>query len=97
MSTCFVLPDEGASIHLITHLVVREDQHTLYGFASEGERRLFRDLLKVNRVGAKLALGILSGISVDGFARCVQQQKPSIVGLPGRQLAAGRADRVSSQ
>ena len=57
----------GAEIHLITHLIVREDQHTLYGFASEAERQLFRDLIKVNRVGAKLALGILSGMSVGTF------------------------------
>ena len=70
MSTCFELPEEGAEIHLITHLIVREDQHTLYGFASERERQLFRDLLKVNRVGAKLALGILSGTTVNGFIRC---------------------------
>ena len=74
MSTCFALPDAGADVHLITHLVVREDQHTLYGFLTEQERQLFRDLLKVNRVGAKLALGILSGISVSGFIRCVQEE-----------------------
>ena len=74
MSTCFELPEVGAEIHLVTHLIVREDQHTLYGFGSETERQLFRDLLKVNRVGAKLALGILSGITVQGFIRCVQEE-----------------------
>jgi len=56
----------------------------LYGFASEGERQLFRDLLKVNRVGAKLALGILSGISVDAFVRCIQQEdQGTLAKLPG--------------
>jgi Holliday junction DNA helicase RuvA len=84
MSTCFQLPDPGADVHLITHLVVREDQHTLYGFLTEQERQLFRDLLKVNRVGAKLALGILSGISVSGFIRCVQEEDIGALSkLPG--------------
>ena len=84
MSTCFGLPEAGETIHLVTHLVVREDQQTLYGFATEAERQLFRDLIKVNRVGAKLALGILSGISVDGFVRCVQQEdQASLSKLPG--------------
>ncbi len=84
MSTCFALPAEGADVHLITHLVVREDQHTLYGFLTEQERQLFRDLLKVNRVGAKLALGILSGISVSGFIRCVQEEDQAALSkLPG--------------
>jgi Holliday junction DNA helicase RuvA len=84
MSTCFALPDAGVDVHLITHLVVREDQHTLYGFLTEQERQLFRDLLKVNRVGAKLALGILSGISVSGFIRCVQEENHAALSkLPG--------------
>ena len=79
MSTCLNLPDVGTEVHLITHLVVREDQHTLYAFASEAERQLFRDLLKVNRVGAKLALEILSGISVEGFIRCVQEEDKGLL------------------
>jgi Holliday junction DNA helicase RuvA len=84
MSTCLGLPGVGEDVYLITHLVVREDQHTLYGFATEHERQLFRDLLKVNRVGAKLALGILSGISVEHFIRCVQEQDAgSLSKLPG--------------
>jgi len=84
MSTCFELPEVGAEIHLVTHLIVREDQHTLYGFGSETERQLFRDLLKVNRVGAKLALGILSGITVQGFIRCVQEEDAGgLSKLPG--------------
>jgi Holliday junction DNA helicase RuvA len=71
-------------VHLRTHLVVREDQQTLYGFFSEDERQLFRDLLKVTGVGAKLSLAILSGISVDGFIRCVREDdKAALVRLPG--------------
>lgn len=104
MSTCFALPDEGADIHLLTHLVVREDQQTLYGFATASERQLFRDLLKVNRVGAKLALGILSGISVDGFVRCVQEEdKGSLSKLPGvgsktaERLILDMRDRIDAQ
>jgi Holliday junction DNA helicase RuvA len=84
MSTCLSLPEVGADIHLITHLVVREDQHTLYGFATETERQMFRNLLKVNRVGAKLALGILSGISVEHFIRCIHEEdSASLAKLPG--------------
>jgi Holliday junction DNA helicase RuvA len=84
MSTCFALPDVDVDVHLITHLVVREDQHTLYGFLTEQERQLFRNLLKVNRVGAKLALGILSGISVSGFIHCVQEEDHAALSkLPG--------------
>lgn len=84
MSTCFLLPAVGESVQLCTHLVVREDQHTLYGFATEAERRLFRDLLRVSGVGAKTALGVLSGMSVDAFVRCIQMDdSASLVRLPG--------------
>ena len=67
MSTFFHLPAIGAEVHLLTHLVVREDAHVLYGFATEEERRLFRSLIKVSGVGPKIALALLSGISVSGF------------------------------
>jgi len=104
MSTCFALPDAGADIVLITHLVVREDQHTLYGFASEAERQLFRDLLKVNRVGAKLALGILSGISVQEFIRCIQEEDKGLLSkLPGvgrktaERLIMDMRDRINAE
>jgi Holliday junction DNA helicase RuvA len=104
MSTCFELPEVGAEIHLVTHLIVREDQHTLYGFASETERQLFRDLLKVNRVGAKLALGILSGTSVQGFIRCVQEEDAGALSkLPGvgrktaERLIIDMRDRIDEQ
>lgn len=84
MSTVFHLPEPGNQVELCTHLVVREDAQTLFGFSTEEERSLFRSLLKVNGVGAKLALTILSGISVDGFAQCVRNEdKATLVRLPG--------------
>lgn len=72
MSTFYELPAVGETVRLYTHLVVRDDAHLLFGFASEPERSLFRGLLKVNGVGSRVALAILSGISVDGFVRCVR-------------------------
>ncbi len=84
MSTFYQLPALGETVVLHTHLVVREDAHLLFGFASESERRLFRTLIKVNGVGAKLALTILSGISADEFARSVQDNDTAaLVRLPG--------------
>lgn len=84
MSTFYQLPALGETVVLHTHLVVREDAHLLFGFASESERRLFRTLIKVNGVGAKLALTILSGISADEFARTVQDNDTAaLVRLPG--------------
>ena len=72
MSTFYQLPALGQPVTLVTHLAIRDDAHVLYGFFLEGERALFRSLLKVSGVGAKMALAILSGMSVDEFARCVQ-------------------------
>lgn len=84
MGTFYQLPATGATVTLHTHLVVREDAHLLFGFATESERRLFRTLIKVNGVGAKLALTILSGINADEFARCVQDNDTAaLVRLPG--------------
>jgi Holliday junction DNA helicase RuvA len=74
MSTFFHLPALGAEVHLLTHLVVREDAHVLYGFGTDAERRLFRSLIKVSGVGPKIALALLSGISVADFAQCVQNE-----------------------
>jgi Holliday junction DNA helicase RuvA len=74
MSTFFHLPALGAEVHLLTHLVVREDAHVLYGFGTEAERRLFRSLIKVSGVGPKIALALLSGISVADFSVCVQNE-----------------------
>ena len=72
MSTFFHLPPVGAEVSLLTHLVVREDAHVLYGFATEEERRLFRSLIRVSGVGPKIALALLSGMSVAAFTGCVQ-------------------------
>ena len=84
MSTIFRLPDLGSEVQLHTHLVVREDQQTLFGFHTDEERRLFRSLIKISGVGAKLALTILSGISVEGFMQCVRtEDKAALVRLPG--------------
>jgi len=84
MSTFYQLPPVGSDVVLHTHLVVREDAWLLCGFATEPERRMFRDLIKVNGVGAKLALAILSGISAEDFAHCVQENDTtSLVRLPG--------------
>ncbi len=84
MSTFYQLPAVGDEVNLYTHLVVRDDAHTLFGFASEDERRLFRELLKISGVGARMALTILSGINVEGFLRCVEQEDTdSLVRLPG--------------
>jgi holliday junction DNA helicase RuvA len=84
MSTFFHLPALGAEVQLLTHLVVREDAHVLYGFGSEAERRLFRSLIKVSGVGPKIALGLLSGISVSEFQQCVQSQDVgALTRIPG--------------
>jgi len=84
MSTFFDLPAVGAEVSLLTHLVVREDAHVLYGFLTDAERKLFRGLLKVSGVGPKLALAILSGTSVEGFAACVAAQDVgSLTRIPG--------------
>jgi len=73
LSTFFHLPAVGEEVRLLTHLVVREDAHVLYAFATEDERRLFRALIRVSGVGPKIALALLSGISVAAFAECVQR------------------------
>ena len=84
MSTFYQLPPLGQQVSLFTHLAIRDDAHVLYGFAREAERALFRSLLKVTGVGAKMALAILSGMSVDDFVRCVQDgDSASLVRLPG--------------
>lgn len=73
LSTFFHLPPVGDEVRLLTHLVVREDAHVLYAFGTEDERRLFRNLIRVSGVGPKIALALLSGISVAGFSECVQR------------------------
>ncbi len=72
MSTFYDLPEVGREVTLSTHYAVKEDGVALYGFLTEAERRLFREVQKVTGVGAKIALAVLSGASVDDFARLVQ-------------------------
>lgn len=84
MSTFYKLPEVGGEVMLYTHLAIREDAHSLFGFVSESERTLFRTLIKVNGVGAKLALAILSGLSTEEFHRAVEYQDTArLVRLPG--------------
>jgi len=83
-TTFFKLPAVGQELTLHTHLIVREDAHILYGFATETERTMFRNLIKVNGVGAKMAATILSGIAPDDFVRCVRDNDVArLVKLPG--------------
>lgn len=84
MSTFYELPPLGAEVTLYTHLVVREDAHALFGFARPSEHALFRALIKVNGVGPRLALTILSGISAEGFVRAVYENDgATLTRLPG--------------
>ena len=101
MSTFYDLPAVGESVTLITHLVVREDAHVLYGFLRERDRALFRNLLKVTGVGAKMALAILSGMDAQQFALCVEQEDITALSrLPGigkktaQRLVMEMKDRV---
>ncbi|HEU4487345.1 MAG TPA: Holliday junction branch migration protein RuvA [Povalibacter sp.] len=84
MSTFYGLPQTGADVSLFTHLVVREDAHVLFGFGTERERRLFRELIKVSNVGPKLALALLSGMTVESFLLCIEaQDADTLVRIPG--------------
>ena len=102
MSTFYQLPEVGEEVVLHTHLIVREDAQLLCGFASENERRMFRALIKINGVGAKLALAILSGMSADEFARCIHDNDTAgLTRLPGvgrktaERLIVEMKDRLS--
>ncbi len=84
MSTFYDLPDVGREVLLFTHYAQKEDSVSLYGFLREGERRLFRDVQKVSGIGAKIALAVLSGASVDEFARMVQAgDTAALTRIPG--------------
>jgi len=84
MTTLYRLPSVGEPLTLHTHLVVREDAHLLYGFFEKRERELFRELIRLNGVGPKLALALMSGLEVDELVRCVQAQDTSVlVKIPG--------------
>ena len=84
MSTFLNLPEIGSAVFLFTHMVVREDSQTLFGFSTEDERTLFRLLLRISGVGAKMGLAILSGMSVADFERCVTyDDAATLVKIPG--------------
>ena len=84
MSTFYNLPNVGTDVVLFTHLVVREDAHLLFGFGSENERRAFRQLIKISGVGARIALSVLSGLSVAELAQAVTMQESGrLTKIPG--------------
>ena len=93
MSTFYNLPQTGEPVTLYTHLVVREDAHLLYGFGSDSERRAFRQLLKVNGIGAKIALSVLSGLSVAELVQAVSLQEAGrLTRIPG--IGKKTAERI---
>lgn len=103
MSTFYGLPGVGEEVRLLTHLVVREDAHILYGFSTATERLLFRNLLKVSGVGPKIALAILSGTTAEGFATCVTSNDvTALTKIPGvgrktaERLVIEMRDRLSA-
>lgn len=84
MTTLYDLPELGASVVLHTHLAIREDAHQLFGFLTESDRRLFRELIKVNGVGGRTALGILSSMNSLDFVQCILQENLTLlVKIPG--------------
>lgn len=84
MTTCYRLPEIGQNVVLFTHLVVREDAHLLFGFSEQQERDLFRELIKVNGIGPKVALVILSGMDGLALLQCVTENNvTALVRLPG--------------
>lgn len=102
MTTFYDLPEIGTKFKIITHLLVREDAHILYGFSSEEEKKIFRSLLKVSGIGARISLAILSGISIDGFKNCVIEKNIApLTKIPGvgtktaERLLVEMADKIS--
>lgn len=84
MATFYNLPDLGAEVTLLIHHVVREDAQLLYGFGSAKERSAFRELIKVSGIGARTALAVLSGLSVDDLAQAISAQEPArLIRVPG--------------
>ncbi len=93
MSTFYNLPATGERCTLLTHLVVREDAHLLYGFGTETERRTFRQLTKISGIGAKIALAVLSGLSVAELAQAVTMQESGrLTKVPG--IGKKTAERI---
>jgi Holliday junction DNA helicase RuvA len=84
MSTLYALPAVGEKVALLTHLAIREDAHQLYGFASSSERHAFRALIKISGVGARTALAVLSGLSVNELAQAITlQESARLTRIPG--------------
>jgi holliday junction DNA helicase RuvA len=84
MSTFYALPATGETVSLVTHLIVREDAHNLYGFASGEERTAFRQLIRISGIGARTALAVLSGMSVSDLAQSVAEQDAArLTRVPG--------------
>lgn len=79
MSTFYNLPDVGQEITLLTHFIVREDAQLLYGFGTAKERAAFRQLIKISGIGARTALAVLSGMTVDALAQAVAKQESSLL------------------
>lgn len=103
MTTFYVLPDIENEIEIHTHLIIRDDAHLLFGFATEEEKLLFRNLIKINGVGAKMALTILSGIETNEFSICIQNNDiERLTKLPGvgkktaERLIVEMRDRLDS-
>jgi Holliday junction DNA helicase RuvA len=93
MSTFYTLPEQGVAVTLLTHLIVREDAHTLYGFAGERERHAFRALTKVTGIGARTALAVLSGLSTDELAQAIASQEVGwLTRVPG--IGKKTAERI---
>jgi Holliday junction DNA helicase RuvA len=93
MSTFYHLPRTGETVELLTHMVVREDAHLLFGFSTAAERTAFRQLLKISGVGPKVALSVLSGLSVDDLARAVASEDAArLTKVPG--IGKKTADRL---
>jgi Holliday junction DNA helicase RuvA len=92
-STWSALPELGADVQLRTHLLVREDHHSLFGFLTDAERSLFRDLLRVNGIGAKSALAVLSAMSVQGCVSAIQaEDAATLTRVPG--IGRKTAERI---
>jgi holliday junction DNA helicase RuvA len=103
MTTFYALPEVKDEVEIFTHMVVRDDAHLLFGFATENERHLFRTLIKVNGVGAKMGLTILSGMEANEFASCIKNNDVAqLVKLPGvgkktaERLIVEMRDRLDS-
>src|SRR5260364_200040 len=99
MSTFYQMPAIGEPLVLLTHLIVRADAHALYGFASAPERTVFRELLKISGVGARMALAVLSGLSIADLRRAVNAQNAAMLaGIPGigKKTSAHGADILNA-